>query len=211
MYDKHLFDRLEARVEKIPEAGCWIWTGFAFLNRPHPGNRYGGTAVKAGTGGKRSGWRHMTTHRAMMWAIHGPLREDQCVCHRCDVPLCINPAHLFIGSMKDNIWDSKRKGRHFESEKTHCDHGHPLSGDNLTYSKQSAKNGGWHRACKTCHRARHRIKAGWPAELAYALPAGRTGERPAELPRKHSGGGWAVINRRRAEANRGAGNGGADG
>ena len=35
------------------------------------------------------------------------------VCHHCDVRLCFNPYHLFLGSFKDNSQDALSKGRHY--------------------------------------------------------------------------------------------------
>jgi hypothetical protein len=91
---KGLRDRFECQAVK--KEGCWDWLG-------HKDDR---GYCRIMVGGKIQ-----LAHR-VSWELHrGPLSDGQHVCHKCDNPSCTNPAHLFIGSQKDNIRDMYSKGR----------------------------------------------------------------------------------------------------
>jgi hypothetical protein len=75
---------------------------------------------------------------------------DLFVCHRCDNPACVNPAHLFLGTNSDNIRDAADKGRLPLQKETHCKNGHEFVGDNL---KPTTGRG---RVCRECAKQRNR-------------------------------------------------------
>ena len=94
-----LLERFMARVSVDPHTGCWLWTGA----RIGPG--YG--AFRADI----DGYRTLLAHR-VSWRLHrGPVPEGLFVLHECDVRHCVNPGHLFLGTQRDNIEDTVRKGR----------------------------------------------------------------------------------------------------
>jgi hypothetical protein len=69
-------------------------------------NGYGGLIWDSPTGKK-----HLTAHRVAWEVTNGPIPQGLCVCHRCDVPWCVNPDHLFLGTKGDNNKDKAKKGR----------------------------------------------------------------------------------------------------
>lgn len=82
----------------VADGGCRLWTG-----RPG-GPGYGEVAI----GGKR-----YLAHRLAYETFVGPIPEGKefYVCHKCDNPLCIEPEHLFLGTVFTNTVDCVRKGR----------------------------------------------------------------------------------------------------
>jgi hypothetical protein len=100
-------ERFWAKVNKdgptMPrmETPCWAW-----IPSKIPAD-YGRLKV--------SGKLHKS-HR-VSWTLHnGAIPKDRghhgiCVCHHCDNPSCVNPAHLFLGTHIDNVRDRELKGR----------------------------------------------------------------------------------------------------
>ena len=86
----------ESFVERIPFSGCWIW-----MRSIQP----------TGYGDFRRQRKHYSAHRYSYELYNGPITNGLHVLHRCDVPCCCNPSHLFLGTNLDNIQDSSAKGR----------------------------------------------------------------------------------------------------
>jgi hypothetical protein len=82
---------------------CWLWTG-TVAGFGHGWVRVGGKA----TGDRR---RSIAAHRLSWELAYGPIPAGMCVLHRCDVPRCVRPAHLFLGTKRDNTQDMIAKGR----------------------------------------------------------------------------------------------------
>lgn len=87
--------RFWPKVKRSDE--CWEWTG-GLNNR--------GYGVFWITGGQR-----VLAHRYAFVREVGPISDGLDLCHRCDNPPCVNPAHLFLGTRSDNMRDMDRKGR----------------------------------------------------------------------------------------------------
>lgn len=74
---------------------CWLWIGCT-----HP-NGYGLTTLFG---------KQIYAHRAAFQIANGEAAK-QWVLHTCDVPGCINPAHLYDGTPQDNVRDRDARSR----------------------------------------------------------------------------------------------------
>ncbi|QLB38224.1 HNH endonuclease [Sulfitobacter phage phiGT1] len=95
-------ERFSEKYE-INESGCWIWTA------AKDQSGYG----HFGVGAAKSRKAHRVSYEIYVGVIPRGLQ----VCHKCDTPSCVNPNHLFLGSLQDNMDDRAAKDRTARGEK----------------------------------------------------------------------------------------------
>lgn len=89
-------DRFMDKVASVPIAGCWLWTG---------------SVSPLGYGQLTAGRKVRYAHRFSWERFVGAIPSGMCILHRCDVPSCVNPHHLSLGTKRDNTRDMMKKGR----------------------------------------------------------------------------------------------------
>jgi len=99
MIDKNnLLKRFLPKIEIVTESGCWIWMaatddkGYGIMSK----------------GFKKAPYK---SHRVSFLIFKGEIPKGMNVCHKCDIPSCVNPDHLFLGSQKENMMDASKKNR----------------------------------------------------------------------------------------------------
>lgn len=105
MYEQYM-ETVYARLDKYTEKtdGCWNWTG------AKDSQGYGVLTLR------RPIKKVVKAHRLSWQRVNGPIPETHsyhgtCILHSCDNPGCVNPKHLFAGTVQDNLQDMKEKER----------------------------------------------------------------------------------------------------
>ena len=94
-----LAERFHEKVDRRESDECWPWTAGT------TGKGYG--QLRKGAPSRRM----LLAHRISYELVNGPITKDLQVLHSCDNPPCVNPKHLFLGTVTDNMRDMEQKGR----------------------------------------------------------------------------------------------------
>lgn len=88
-------DTFESLLYKS-DTGCWLWVK---------------CKLSFGYGQLRVSGSRILAHRYAYTLYIGPIPEGMLILHKCDVPNCVNPEHLFLGTTQDNTADMMVKNR----------------------------------------------------------------------------------------------------
>lgn len=109
-FSRSLSERFWSKVNKRGPDECWEWQAYR--------DKDGYGHIRADDP------KHSDTpaHRVSYELTNGSIPDGLFVCHRCDNPACVNPAHLFLGTHQDNVDDMIAKGRKIvaRGESQHC-------------------------------------------------------------------------------------------
>jgi hypothetical protein len=150
---------VEARVDKTPASGCWVWCGSRY------GNGYGRI--------RGAGLNGALAHRVAWELWRGPIPDGLVIDHLCKNRECVNPDHLEPVTQRENVMRSDSLWAE-QAKRTHCPDGHSYDEANT-----AVRNGSRHcRECRKRHQvlyhAKNREKRRAACRARYYAKTGRT-------------------------------------
>lgn len=148
-----------------PELGpCWLWIA---------------ALAEGGYGAFRVSRALATTaHRWSYEHSNSPIPDGAFVCHHCDVPRCVRPEHLFLGTLLVNNQDMFHKGRSRQQQATHCPAGHEYNEENTFFDAGR-------RRCKSCRRTKRRVNRDEARQAEMRKRMGAQRAAKTHCPKNH--------------------------
>jgi len=130
-------ERFWSKVQVTPT--CWNWIA------PPDGKGYGRLQV--------NGHAYELAHR-IAWQLHHRERipKGMHIDHLCRNRLCVNPAHLEVVTLKENILRGMGIAA-VNAQKRFCIRGHEFNSENTFLNISKRRNGAVMRGCRICRNA----------------------------------------------------------
>lgn len=102
MFTEKTIKRFIAKIQINPETECWEWTAGLTTD---------------GYGKFNVGGQTMRAHRFSWFLYRGDIPDNLIIRHKCDNPKCVNPTHMELGTISDNVQDRVSRGRGANGER----------------------------------------------------------------------------------------------
>lgn len=130
---------------KVDTSGeCWLWLASTC------GQGYGQFFVRKGIGAKGVRPFNALAHRAAWELTNGQIPDGLTIDHICRNRICVNPAHMEIVTLRENIG----RAEHWNRTKTSCPNGHEY--DRVDTWVDSAGVTNYARRCDRCRKQQER-------------------------------------------------------